>query len=195
MNAVERRRKEAGLLGHMRRRIIETILEAEPGVLKEGAEWYKVAHDLVAKLYPENVSVAAGVVAALSPRCRWEENLRRAEELMASFLRQDAQPPSIHISLLTNQAWKIVHGANPLDVLHGPKVRAFYRNLLLDEEPVTVDVWAARVAEGRVNPNAPKGRRYNLIARAYREAADRLSLSPSTCQATAWVQVRDYVWA
>lgn len=195
MNAVARRRREAGLLGHMSKRITDTIFQATGSTLIEGAAWYHEAHTRAAELYPQDVAVAAGVIAALSPRCRWEENLRRAAELLKAYQRGDEQPPSLHLNLAVNRAWAIAKGAEPLEVLGGPKVRAFYRNLLLDEESVTVDVWAARIAEGKVNPIAPNGRRYNLIARAYREAAQRLNISPATCQATAWIQVRDLGFA
>jgi hypothetical protein len=53
------------------------------------------------------------------------------------------------------KAWRIACGEDPDAVLSGPKVRAFFANIMGDVDAVTIDVWAARAAEGRRNDNAP----------------------------------------
>jgi hypothetical protein len=72
----------------------------------------------------------------------------------------------------------------------GEKTRAFYANILGDQNAVAVDVWAARAAEGYRDKRAPKGKRYAAIADAYRDAADHRGLSPRDLQACVWVSIR-----
>lgn len=102
------------------------------------------------------------------------------------------QPEPIVAGLPANRAkaWRIANGADPALVLGGPKVRAFFANITGDHDAVTVDVWAARAAEGRDNPNGPTGGRYAAIADAYRLAAASRGVSPRECQAAIWVHVR-----
>jgi len=69
-------------------------------------------------------------------------------------------------------------------------VRAFYAAIMGDENAVTVDVWAARAAEGERNDVAPKGARIVAIIDAYRTAAAILGVSPRECQAAVWVYTR-----
>lgn len=52
----------------MVRRILATYRRATPAELAAGAEWYRVAQDAAAVIYPERPDIAAGVIAALSPR-------------------------------------------------------------------------------------------------------------------------------
>jgi hypothetical protein len=66
---------------------------------------------------------------------------------------------------------------------NAPKSRAFVRNLLGDEAPVTVDTWAARIAGV---PYPRTARQYEAIARAYVEAAAYLDTSPALVQARTW---------
>jgi hypothetical protein len=132
-------------------------------------------------------------------------NLAQASALVDAVIRGDSEPPAVHTRTMRAQAWRIAQGERPLDVLNGPKVRAFYANITGNLSAVTVDTWAARVAEGDWRPNpmahlrahapyaatdAPQGRRYALIADAYREAAALLGHAPRDVQAAVWVHVR-----
>jgi hypothetical protein len=81
-----------------------------------------------------------------------------------------------------------------LSVLNGPKVRAFYSNIMGDTDAVTVDTWAVRVATGRTGKHAEwtigTKRRYAAVADAYRRAAVILGVDPRTVQAATWVAAR-----
>jgi hypothetical protein len=88
------------------------------------------------------------------------------------------------------------NGGDPLATLNGPKTSNFARNLLGDTDAVTIDAWAARVALpelGRKDVDRVMGRKgvYDGIAEAYRTAADRRGVSPSTMQATTWIVARN----
>lgn len=88
---------------------------------------------------------------------------------------------------MRRQAWSIAHGADPLDVLNGPKVRRFYLNITGDHSVVTVDVWAARAAgvDGKLT-----GARYLAVERAYQNAARIVGMTPRDLQAAVWVHTR-----
>jgi hypothetical protein len=101
--------------------IIKTYRSATPEELKAGLDWYRAAHAEAVRLDPDNPDRAAGVVAALSPQTNWPRNL----ELAARAYRNGYASGTLSRSCARADA--IFAGANPLDVLSGPKTRAFYR--------------------------------------------------------------------
>lgn len=155
-----------------------------------GLSWYGRAMDAAAAILPADPNRAAGVIASLSPRCQWRTNVSWAAAVIDAAERGDTEPPAVHTRAMRALAWRIARGEAPLDVLNGPKVRAFYRNIVGDSDAVTVDVWAARAAEGVSDPRGPSGRRYALLAEAYRSAARVLDIPPRDLQAAVWVNVR-----
>ena len=92
------------------------------------------------------------------------------------------------------KAARILCGENPLDVLSGPKVCAFFRNIMGDENAVCVDRHAWAIAHGGALVTlTPK--RYLETADAFREASVALreaypaladSLTPAGVQALTW---------
>jgi hypothetical protein len=77
------------------------------------------------------------------------------------------------------------------DITAGPKVTSFYRNLLGDEEVVTVDRHAAALVYG-----APLGKQcltigmYRYCEIIIQAAAAILEITPAQCQAIAWIAWR-----
>lgn len=165
--------------------------EAEHG--EDGAAWYGEARAFARKLAREyNVTErrAAGVIAALSPRMQWVANKNAARRFLQAAA-DGASCPQLGLGLSRRRAWAIANGARPLDVLGGPKTRAFYRNLTGDLTAVTVDVWAVRAAlddvSATVNPTATTYGRYEA---AYRHAAELLGREPAVVQAVTWCGIR-----
>lgn len=134
----------------------------------------------MAQRHGVSVSTAAGVIAALSPRLHWDQNLLAASRCLGS---EDV--PGVFMANLV-KAQRIFAGERPLDVLSGPKVRAFYLAILGRQAPV-VDVWVARAA-GIRRELTP--RRYSEAARALTVAAERAGVPTTTFQATVWVAER-----
>jgi hypothetical protein len=162
--------------------------------LADGLAWYDRAGRAAADLTPDCPARAAGVIAALSPQNMWSANLDAAGRVIRAADSLLTRCPSVHTTAMCEQAWRIARGGeDPLDVLNGPKVRAFYRNITGDLTAVTVDRWAARVALG-----TPRGepapllhrQRYDRIARAYRMAAEHANVPPCHVQAAVWVHIR-----
>jgi hypothetical protein len=176
-------------------RILDAYDRSSASDMAEGERWYETARITAAALAAgTNISAeqAAGVIAALSPRVRWENNVRSAAEIISAARRDpDEKPPSVAgFYRNVEKAWRIATGWAPENVLGGPKVTNFYRNICGDEDSVTVDVWSARLAEGYSDPRAPQGKRYAKIADAFRMAADARNVSPMVMQATTWVFIR-----
>jgi hypothetical protein len=180
-------------------RVVHLVGAASADEYAEGVAWYHVAHDHAARYgaaYGVSTDAAAGIIAALSPQLNWDLNLRYAE----TFLRTGGDP-SGHFAHCDRKATAILHGADPLSTLGGPKVRSFYRNIANPDASgaVTVDRHACAVLYGTDTPTylrtLPKflDRRhvYQLAAARYRGAARTLGLAPHVCQAVAWVAHRN----
>jgi hypothetical protein len=188
-------RSDSAKVREMTRRVLRVWDAASAEDLSNGLEWYSRARDVADSLAagaPITTEVAAGVIAALSPRCGWSANVRGAGLMVDAFAHGRGMP--VTAGTLTNRrkAWEILQrGGDPLEVLGGPKVRAFYANIMGDTHAVTVDVWAARVAEGPTfRDAAPAGKRYKLIATAYRRAGELLGVSARDVQAAVWTHYR-----
>lgn len=180
---------EAARLAAMRRRILAAFRDATAADLAAGLEWYGRAERAAADIAPHDPTTGAAIIAALSPRNRWNVNVSQAVRVaLAAACGFDC--PAVSTGGNRAKAWRIASGESPAAILRGPKVRAFFANITGDDHAVTVDVWAARAAEGVKRADAPSGRRYALIARAYRDAAETLGVAPRHVQAAVWVHVR-----
>jgi hypothetical protein len=188
-----------------RRALLDVWGTADDYARAYGAEWYGAANREARSLgdrYGFTTAQAAGVIAALSPRVRWHENLADAGvvlswcedarggftdgEIPAESLRGDCSAFTANILTATACAY----ADDPLTVLNGPKQRAFYRNIIGDAECVTVDVWATRAAT-RGKLDAPRGLgEYRVIERAYQNAARYVGVAPRDFQAAVWIAVR-----
>ena len=181
-------RSEAAKLAHMRRRILAHWGNASAADQAAGIAWYDRAADAARTILPSDPERAAGVIAALSPRCQWRINLAWAAAVIEAA-ESGADCPSVHTRTMRAQAWRIANGEPALSVLGGPKVRAFYSNIIGNTDRVTVDVWALRAADPG-ETRVPSGRLYDLTERAYIEAARIVGVAPRDLQAAVWVHVR-----
>lgn len=154
-----------------------------------GETWYAHAQAFCQTLDPENVSRAAGVVAALSPMLSWPRNM-----VVASDVYAGARSGALSANIA--KAVRILDGEDALDVLRGTKVRAFYANIMGDPDAVTVDRHAIMVADNRTYTSSElkfTAGNVKRIAEEYREASRILSeetgrnLTPAMVQATVWV--------
>lgn len=171
--------------------ILDYYGKATDADIAAGTEWYATALATAERLAIAGgitTDTAARIIAVLSPRKRWWQNIVAAECIIEAF-RNGQDMPYIAGTLGANvrKAWDIVHG-NP-DALRGQKVTRFYQNILGIETEVTVDVWAMRAA-GVWDHDAPTTTEYREIAAAYVAAAAVAKVSPSALQAIVWTVVR-----
>lgn len=182
----------------MVRRVLATYRRATPAELSGGRDWYATAQNAAGEIYPERPDIAAGVIAALSPRAQWSVNLKWARA-MVHAARNGLDCPAVHTRTMRAIAWSIATGERTYsDALNGPKTSRFARAIdptVADLSAITVDAWAARTAEGKDSPShnhngaiAPNGRRYLAIERAYQRAGEILGVQPAIVQAVCWLR-------
>jgi len=169
--------------------ILATYARALPEEMDEGRRWYPRAFDLARGLDPERPHRAAGVIAALSPQMPWERNAvlaRRTYEL--------GYVPGGQTGNNVAKAERILAGEDPLDVLGGDKVRAFYR-AIVGEDAVVIDRHAFDAAIGAECTD--ETRRvlmrvgvYERFSEAYVEAASTALIPASALQAIVWLAWR-----
>ena len=169
---------------------------------QDGITWYPVALDIARTIADEHdltVPQAIGVIAALSPRNRWERNVQDAVSLTTAFNAGGAEQAMVTkvctFSSNKAKAVKILQLVAPtmdqvLEVLSGPKLREF-ASCIAGLPDVCIDghaycIWAAnRTGLKDVPAIGVKLRRE--IKADYQAAADKLGVTPSACQAITWV--------
>lgn len=170
---------------------VESLMEHYGTVPEEvrtealNGKWYRESKRTaraLARKHGTTLATAAGVIAALSPRISWSVNVRAAD-LVLEGVRDTTQVAGFDSNV--EKAFRIADGERPLKVLGGPKVTAFYRAIMGDEDAAVVDVWMWR-AMGV----APEGMSYAEAEQALREAARLAGLPVTTFQAIVWTRVR-----
>lgn len=172
--------------------------------LRFGLEWYAIAHREAMRMgggRAHHLSRNAGIIAALSPLNGWNNNLRKAQEVISKrgkITVVKGMPNGIGLGNNVAKAIAIYRGAEPLDVLNGDKVTAFYRTILDptgDINPV-IDRHAFDIAVGEQTSDARRSALsrkgvYLEFAHAYREAALIAGIGSAQMQAITWVQWRE----
>lgn len=164
--------------------------------IREGLSWYLDAHNyarLLSSTYDISVEACAGIIAALSPMNGWENNKRKAMQLIA---QDNGEGCGLYRNV--EKAMRILRGEKPLDVLGGDKVRAFYQTILDpfgDIDPV-IDRHAFDIAVGDRTDEKRRGilsRKgvYHDFAQVYREAAKVAGIGSAQMQAITWVAWRE----
>lgn len=190
-------RSEAARVAHWTRTILRHHADATPADLAAGVAWYDRARAAALAMSTDATAHrAAGVIAALSPRCQWSTNVAWAASVLTAA-DSGADVPNVHTTAMRGVAWRIANGEDPASALKGPKISAFYANIMGDHDRVTVDVWAQRACgksavrlDAKGKERAPDGRHYKLVELAYQRAAAAVGLSPRDMQAAVWVHVR-----
>ena len=169
---------------------------------QDGITWYPAAKAIAVKLaerYSIPAAQAIGVIAALSPRNRWERNIQDADSLIAAYIAggpEQAQLTKVcTFGANKAKAVKILESGletlpTALDILSGPKLREF-ASCIAGLPDVCIDghaycIWAAnRTGLKDVPAIGVKLRRE--IKADYQTAADELGITSSACQAITWV--------
>lgn len=151
----------------------------------EGERWYRESRRYARQLAREHgggVGRAAGIIAALSPQVQWSRNKVMAADVMATGTATGQTDANL------TKAWRIWGGERPLQVLGGPKVRAFYRAMMGDEEAAVIDTWMLQAIGWP--QRGLSARQYERCAAALAEAASYTHLTTAQFQAVVWTHVR-----
>lgn len=158
----------------------------------DGALAYMRYHDLlhtIAQHYGYGFEAAAGAFCALSPNNDYVGNLRSLVSMLAA--RDPTQAVVSTYGHCKERAVLYLAGVPFLEHAKGPKIRAFYQNIVNPTEwsPVTIDghMVAAYRAEDLVMKDATVGKReYEEIARCVRVLVAENFLIPNQMQAILW---------
>lgn len=194
----------ANVNGAMTRRILGVYRSADAQQIAAGLVWYETARGEALQLAGEfglSLDQASGIIAALSPQVSWGFNLEWARAVCEGDRTQYG------LSQSQGRAEMIRYGSpdtDPLDILGGPKVRAFYECIRTGglTDVVCVDRHACDIATGiRGSFNSLTPGRIRVIQSAYVSAARRLArtggpvLSAAQLQAITWITWRARYWA
>lgn len=157
----------------------------------EGMTWYNDAHNLAVSLSPGDPWRGAGVIACYSPLTPWWRNVELAtDSLRTGVARRDFLPAMV------TAAQRIIDGEHTLDVLGGPKTRAFASAIATDgmSDVATIDRHAHDIAMGRVFSDKERriGKRlFRTMSMHYCQAALEVGVSTAQIQAVTWVRWRN----
>lgn len=178
----------------MRRHVWAGLLAATDQEIADGMDFYPGAHGLCrlfSSMHPD-VSVAhvAGIYAALSPLNTWGTNVANVLDV----LRDWSSAPVNTTDANLHKALRIRCGEDPLHVLRGRKVRAFYRGMADPDnrEPIAVDRHLMNLALGVAAPSkreqadmAHDDALYGRVESVYQDLGRRESLG-NRLAAIAW---------
>ena len=178
--------------------LLNVLEQATSQEVIEGMGWYEQAHEMARTLadqYRLSLDVVAGVIAALSPRSRWERNVVDAERMIAAYA-SGRDPHAVPVGTFhrnKERAIEILESGTRHGVLSGLKVCDFADSV---ENPtngaVTVDSHAynAWLGERAIrNGTGPRitPKRYRECAEAYKKVAKLYGIRPSQAQAIIWL--------
>jgi len=171
----------------------DILQQSSPDELFAGRVWYQSAYaqaKLIAERNNLTVPAVCGIIAVLSPRTPWYQNLLDAEEVARKGKR------ALVTSFTPNlaKACKIKSGSSPEDVLGGYKVISFYENLVTagEVDNPCIDSWMIRAYDRQADDRQCQKvfqakRRYIALQDAVRRTADDAGMLPGHAQAAIWV--------
>jgi hypothetical protein len=179
--------------------ILQCYQESSDVEKREGNTWYQQANEWCqqkAKKYNVKIETVVGIVAALSPACGVEQNLIDANNILKSN-----NPSEVIVTSYGQnkaKAIKIKEGQNPLDVLGGRKVKAFYDNMLNPESSnlCCVDRHALCIALGRPLTESERNewnqeRKHEIVENSFITVATAIGIKPHQLQAATWISYRN----
>jgi hypothetical protein len=190
--------------------ILAVFFKATDLEILQGAQWYTDAQSaalIMSRRYKTSLEICAGVIAGLSPNNNWVRNLIDANSLIQAYTVGGVALAN-EIKVCTYNANKrkalnILEGCEPLDVLGGLKVKAFYNCILGSQDDVCVDGHAYAIWKGERIPTTktpsitPK--MYAVISEDYRQTAAAVNnilsseYTPAQIQAITWIVWRRLV--
>ena len=170
----------------------------------QGLNWYARALDFadnLGEVYDINYTTIVGVIAALSPRNRWERNMQDAETMVKVYTNGGTYDDLMNLKVYTFKTGKrkaaeiltgkVTNRQELLDILKGPKLQEFFNCILGDVDDVCIDghaysIWVGdRITLANVPAIGKKLR--DKIKSDYQKAAKEIGIKPHELQAITWV--------
>lgn len=166
----------------------------------EGKAWYKNANRIVFKLakkYNHDLFTVANVLSALSPRNKWEQNIKDTETVLKA-VNEGKEPTQIKVCTFHSnkfKAFNIARGNLIIDKL-SPKTYNFTKNIAhLDREALTVDIWHLRACLKQFKSinSAQIGKlAYQQIKSLTIKKAEKIGLKGFEYQAIIWISTQTH---
>lgn len=166
----------------------------------DGKQWYIDANNIckdIAQKYDSDVLTAAQVIAALSPRNKWSQNIKDTYKIFEA-IKNNIEPEKIKVCTFhTNKfkAYNIVK--NKITITDKSlKTYNFCKNIaLLDKDSLTVDIWHLRACfnkQIKINSSAVGRLAYEQIKQLTINKANKLGLTGYQLQAILWLTVQNH---
>ena len=168
----------------------------------EGMAWYNDANQFCIDQgikYQVSTELVASVVAALSPRNKWARNKIDAENVVShKFKGSELNHVSTYGKMLKKALIlcddTLSHN-DRIKILNGPKIQAFYCNIIGDDSRVTVDSWIMQAASGKYKSEKKRKpltiKRYRSIELSIKKLAIEKNIKPYQAQAIIWVTFQE----
>ena len=176
-------------------RLDKVFNKATEDQIKDGKKWYLLANEEALKLSNEFKLCplkTAGVISALSPNNRWEQNLKDARNVCAAFIIGKKAEDVKVCTFNTNKfkAFAILSGKVEI-TNDSRKTFSFIRNVgHLDVDRVTIDIWHLRACYGK-SKGTPTKSNYDELEALTLKKAKKLGLIGYEYQAIIWVVIRN----
>ena len=171
----------------MHKQLISLLDQATPAQIQAGMKWYGEAAS-IADLIPAQKFQTIGALAALSPRNKWERNVK--DTVSVFYDRRSAKVATF--GACREKAIQCFLADSPAEVeriLNGRKTVSFFNNILNPTVPyATIDVWMWRAC-GFLEPGTNND--YTAIEQAVVDIAKEIGIFPCQVQAIIWNVVRD----
>jgi hypothetical protein len=163
--------------------------------IADGKDWYKIANDEAQKLANEfNICPlkCAGVISALSPNNKWNQNLKDAHKVCKAFTEGKGANDVKVCTFNTNKFKAFAILKNLVEITNDSrKTYSFIRNVgSLDADRVTIDVWHLRACYGK-DKSTPSPLVYDQLEALTLRKAKKLGLKGYEYQAIIWVVIRN----
>lgn len=177
-------------------RLLRKYDAADTDTLLAGINWYPRATAICQHLADGSgfsLEQVTAIMAVLSPRLHWSDNVRDTELVIDVATDPEASYPVFRaLGANVEKAWLICNGASPESVVSGPKVEQFWRNLQGDQDALTLDEHAVSAAGMSFSGNSGYLRVKDraTLQKAYARAARKRDVSTAVMQATVWIVQR-----
>jgi len=168
--------------------------------IKDGLNWYKGANikaNVIAKKYKLDAYKVAQVISALSPRNKWEQNIKDADKVCEAF-KLGLHPTDIKVCTFHTNKFKAFNIlANKVDITQKSlKTYNFVHNIAyLSDEHLTVDIWHLRACfkdDIKISSSSIGKVAYSQIKKLTLKKANKLGVKGYELQAILWVSAQNY---
>jgi hypothetical protein len=163
--------------------------------VESGKDWYKTANNIctdIAKEFNTTTEIVAGVISALSPRNKWEQNIKDARSVFQA-INNNLEPSDIKVCTFNknkNKAFLIAKGEVEITD-KSRKTFSFVNNIAhLNNSFITVDVWHLRACFGITISKSINKTVYEQIEKLTLRKAKKHKLNGFEYQAIVWNSVK-----